>query len=107
MIRAGRLRNTVEVQQRTSVRDASGGESVTWLTLTTISAGIVPLSGRERLLADQVQGDVSHRITIRNYADGLTPKYRFKFGSRIFNISSIINVNERNRKMECLCNEEV
>lgn len=106
-MRAGRLRHTVDIQLRTTVRDAVGGEAVTWLTINAVRASIEPLSGRERLLADQVQGDVSHRIRIRYYADGLTPKHRFKLGSRVFNISSVRNVGERNREMETLCNEEV
>ena len=49
---------------------------------------------------------MTHRVTIR-HRDGVTPKMRLKFGTRILNIRAVINAGERNRTLELLCEEGV
>ena len=44
------------------------------------------------------------RIIIR-YLSGIVPKMRVKYGSRIFDILSVINVSERNRELQLMCRE--
>ena len=41
------------------------------------------------------------------YLSGIVPKMRVKVGSRIFDILSIINVDERNRELQLMCRESV
>jgi hypothetical protein len=58
----------------------------------------------ETVEADRLAGCVSHEISLR-YRPGLQPAMRFRQGTRIFYIVSVINVDERNRWLKCLCEE--
>ena len=69
-------------------------------------ASIDPLSGRELWNALQVQPDVTHKITIR-YRSGVNPKMRIKFGTRYFNIVSVIDREEMRTAMDLTCTERV
>ncbi len=103
----GPLNKRLEIQSSTDTRDGlTGAMAKTWATVTTVWAQIEPLSGNETWRARQAQSDATHRITIRWYS-GLTPAYRFLYGSRIFNIESVMNTDERGSQMVCTCTEEV
>ena len=60
----------------------------------------------EYFAAQSTQADVTHRIVLR-FLSVIIPKMRVKFGSRVFDILSIINVNERNRELQLMCRESV
>lgn len=100
------MRERIEVQSRTTTQNAYGEPVATWSTLATVWARVEPLSGRELWQAAQVRPDVSHKVTMRHYP-GLSPKHRLKLGSRIFNIDSVLNIEERERLHQVLCKEEV
>ncbi len=110
----GQLRKRVTIQTLRDLPRDSFNEEVQagddkWKDLATVWASIEPASGREIVEAGMTRADVSHKITIR-YFDGLTPMMRFfKAGTpkRVFNIVRILNVTERNRKMEVECKEEI
>ena len=104
-MRAGSLRHTVTVQQRTELPDAYGEPAQTWTTLhANQPASIEPLSGRELITAQAVQSDVTHRVRMR-YVAGVQTKHRILFGSRVFDIRAVRNVDERNIELEMLCTE--
>lgn len=107
-MRAGALRSLVTIQKETRVADAAGGYSTTWGTFAAdVWAGIEPLSARERLRASQLEQAVTHRITLR-YSDdvkALSAAHRVKFGTRLFNIAGIVNLDERNRELQVLAVE--
>jgi len=69
-------------------------------------ASIEPISGREYFSAQTTQADVTHRINLR-YVAGVKPKMRVKYGSRIFDILSVSNVDERNRELQLMCRESI
>jgi len=56
------------------------------------------------LQADQMQAETTIRVRIR-YNSSVEPEDRIWFGTRILEIVSIINFDERNRHMELLCKE--
>lgn len=105
-MRAGKLRHRVEIQAVTEARDGHGGITRTWTTVVNRWAAIEPLSGQERFSAQQVNPELTHQVRLR-YWSGLTPKHRFKHGSRYLSILSIVNVGERNIEQLCQCKEEV
>ena len=102
----GRMNKRVEIQTKQTVRDAAGGAVHTWVTDDTVWANISPATGRELYAGEQVRAEVSHKVTMRYY-DGLTTANRLLFGSRVFDINFIKNVDERNRVFELLCKEVV
>lgn len=104
----GNKRHRIEIQDFTPVQDETGQEvedGSGWVTSATRWASITPLSGRELVNATQVQPDVSHKVQMR-YMAGITAEMRLKFGTRIFNISSVINVGEKKKELLIMCIEQ-
>jgi SPP1 family predicted phage head-tail adaptor len=105
-MRPGLLQYRVEIQQSTSTSDAMGQPVNTWKTTQTRWAGVMPLTSREGFYAKSVRPELSHRITLR-WFDGLEHGHRIKMDARIFDIASIINVDEGNHTLQVDCVEVV
>lgn len=105
-MRAGKLQNRIEVQVATETRDEHGGVTETWDTVVKRWVDIRPLHGRELMLAQQVNSQVTLQVRMR-YDKGLTltSGYRLKHGDRILNIESIVDVKEQNREWLLMCKE--
>ena len=101
------MRQQVTIQAYRKSRDSYGAEVETWTDLHTgVWASVEPLIGREYMAAKQLTADVSHKIRIR-YIKGLSPEMRIVWGTRYFEIVSIINVQERNRELVIMATEDV
>jgi SPP1 family predicted phage head-tail adaptor len=105
-VRIGKLRHRITIEQVTETQDTDGSALESWSTYATVQASIEPISGREYFTAQSTQADVTHRISLR-YVSGITPKMRVNFSSRIFDILSVINVNECNRELQLMCRESI
>jgi len=105
-VRAGTLRSRLAVQLPTDAITAAGDSVPVWNTVGYRWGAIEPIAGREFTEAGRVDADVTHQVRIRYY-DGLTARYRFSFGSRILNIATVANTDERNYEMVCQCKEDV
>ena len=103
-MRLGPLNKRIDIQARSATVDAFGQESETWATVATVWASVEPLSGRELLAAQQVQGETTHRIRMR-YQSGVTTSSRLLFNLRPFDVRSVINKNEAGAFLELLCTE--
>ena len=105
-MRAGRLRHRIYLQSKSVIRDAFGSEVITYVSETPrpVSAGIEPVTVREYFGSQQPKGEVTHKVVIRYYK-GVQLDWRVLWGTRQFNIVSIINVDERNKEMVLLCKE--
>lgn len=106
VIRAGKLRNKIVIQQNTPSTDSFGERDASWSTFATVWADIKPLTSREYWDAVQVNAESTLKFVIR-YLSGVTPKMRISWDSRIFNIESIINVDERNKMIVLLAVENI
>ena len=99
----------IVVQAANSTGDGMGGEISTWDTPTTVAtlrASVEPLRGSERFRAQQLESPVTHKITTR-YKAGIKPEHRISFKGRIFNIRTVINVDEESRFLEIMAEEGV
>lgn len=108
-MKAGTLRHRITIQERTETRDAIGGFSETWATLSgnaSVPAAIWPIKSAEALDAQKLENQVTHRIRIR-YRSGITTKHRIVFGSRTFQIVSLMNPDERNIMLDMLTTEDI
>ena len=81
-----------------------GGMTQTWATVATVFAAIWPVSAVERIRSGSPTMTTTHRIQIRHYA-GLSPAWRVKFGTRYFNIVSVIDKDEKGVQIDLLCEE--
>jgi len=105
-MQAGKLRTRIEVQQNTTTTNDVGETVSSWETVKTRWASIIPLTGREYMLAVFAQADISHTIQMRYFPD-IDQSYRLKYGTRIFEIASVLNLNERNKTLHLQCKELV
>ncbi|ARL25488.1 phage head closure protein [Burkholderia pseudomallei] len=99
-VRAGQLDRDVEVQQRSTTRDAIGQPVNTWTTIKNVYAGIEALSAVKRGIAGLVVTDVTHQITVRYdtiFADTrVAAAYRIVYAGRVFEVLGTENVDEGN-----------
>lgn len=105
-IRAGDLRHRVEYQTRTMSQGTSGESTPFFSTQNTRWARVEPFQGDEKTLAAQQVADVTHMVTLR-WQGGERPKDQLLWGSRVFNIRRIVNVDELDKKLVLLCTEVV
>lgn len=103
-MRAGRLRHQITIQGTTETQNSYGEPVTAWTDFASVRAEITPISGREYFAAQEVRSDVTHRVRLR-YLSGVTSQMRIMFGSRIMDIESVINVNERNHELQLMCVE--
>jgi SPP1 family predicted phage head-tail adaptor len=108
--RAGKLRQELEIQTCRETPDAAGQPVLEWVTDMSghVRGRIEPLTGTELFYAQQVQPQVSHKITIR-FVEGLTTKKRIrvKNTNRVFGILSATNVDELDTWISVMAKEAV
>lgn len=109
MARAGNRRHQVQVQQRSTGRDALGGVTDEWTTLFVTAVGIAPLGGREVLAAQAIHAEASHSIEATYRSEWADPVraagFRIVLGTRIFNVRNVQNVEQRNREILIIASE--
>ncbi len=108
-MQAGKLSKTIVLQRRDSAKDTLGEQVTTWSDVAQLRAEIVPLSAREMLAAQAVRSEMTHQITVRFAKFLADPKemarLRIVYGTRLFNIQGVINVDESDRQLTLLVSE--
>lgn len=109
-MQAGLLRKRLQLQQRSVAQDPVYGQQLNaWATIATLWGQIESLSGAQLNKAQSIYNNVTHRVTVR-YQPLLADirqmgSYRILLGTRIFDVGASLNVDERNRTVELLCEE--
>jgi SPP1 family predicted phage head-tail adaptor len=102
-IRAGQMRHRLTLQRPVESRDAQGGVTYAWAAMPPrVPASVEVVKGAEGQEAAQTAARRSYRVETRYRAD-IEPKRRFVFGSKVLNIVSVENQDERNYALVCLC----
>lgn len=104
MIRSGRLRHRVELQEPTVAQNTVGELVTTWTTIATVPAEVLDLRGREYLTAREAHAETTTKITLR-YRDDLTRLWRVKHGARVFDVEAVVDLQGRRRVLELMCKE--
>ncbi len=104
----GRFRHKITFQSESESADSGGGYTLSWTNVSTVWAEVKPLASSrtsaERLQAGQLEDKVIYKVTTR-YLSGITPKMRILFGTRVFNIRSVINLGEKDELLEIIADE--
>lgn len=103
-MRAGDLRQRVTINSKTATQDSLGAEVITWVEFATVWAAVEPVTGREFMDGRQITAEVTTLIRIRKM-DGISPEMQVVFGSKVYDILSVIHVEERNREIQMVCQE--
>ena len=102
---SGKLRHLVTFEREQGTDDGGGGEAITWSAIApTVRAWVKPVSCTERMHAQRLEADVSHRVYVRYRTDLLTSD-RINFNGRLFQIRAILNIEEANRWLEIYADE--
>jgi len=99
---AGQLRHRITIERATLTQNAFGEQVQTWATLATVWARVEPITGKERFAALQTQSDVDSRILCRYYSTlaALAANDRITWGSKTYDIRSVVNTEERNKELQ-------
>jgi SPP1 family predicted phage head-tail adaptor len=111
MATRGQKRHMVTLQNPgADVPDADGGYTQTWTALSPspVYAEIKPATARdlERVTANAVQSTATHLVSI-DYHSGVTTETRVGFGTRVLQVTSVQNPDERNIELLLVCTEVV
>jgi SPP1 family predicted phage head-tail adaptor len=99
------MRDRITLQEKSVVRDALGGEIITWVDKAIVWAKAQPLRGREFFAAQQMQSEISVRFVFR-YASapaGLDSAWRVNWRNQQYDIVEEIDVEARKTDMELMC----
>lgn len=103
-MRAGLLRHVITLRTRTNAANTMGEPIPTTSSVATCRAQIIPLSGTETDDTGQPVGLVTHEVRIR-YQTGLSPIYQAVYGSRVFDVVTVLTKDERNHEVSLMCKE--
>lgn len=105
MIRAGKLRSRVEIQRPVVSRGANGEKLETWETVATRNIQIReekrPTGGETFHANYQERAITLFQISLRweRRLCDLSPRWRLKSNTAIYDIEAVNNVEDRNREL--------
>jgi SPP1 family predicted phage head-tail adaptor len=99
-----RLNRRITLQRRESVKDDEGIVTEGWADVAAVWAAVEPLRGREYFTAAAVNQENTVRFRMR-YRPGVTSEMRVLYDGRIYDINSVIDVNESHQEIQLMCEE--
>lgn len=99
-MRRGKNRCKVTIEQNTPTRSASGQATDSWSTYKTAWGELNHVRGQEVFRSRQVHAEADHVFEFDWIdAQAVTVRMRVTYGSRTFDILSVNNLGERNRRV--------
>jgi head-tail adaptor len=107
-VNAGELQKQVAYQVKTfdGTKDAHGNRGFTWTTSVNRWAFIKTVGARESVTTERLKIVASHLIICR-FIPGANALGRFSYHNRLFNISYVNDVNERNIQHQFFVSEVI
>ncbi len=107
-MRAGTLRHRVELlEPQDGPSDGQGGtQPAAPLVVSRPWVAITPVSGREAVVASQVDPRVTHHVRMR-YRPGVTARHQLRVAGHVWAIQSVVDVDARHRELILACVEAV
>lgn len=103
--RSGNFRHQVYIEENNGVKGPTGALGDNWETFAITRAAIWPSKGKEIVIDGKLVMKTTFTIRIR-YQPGITAAMRIRFGTRIFNIVQMPNMEERNVLLDFVCWED-
>ena len=97
-MRVGLMRRRVTIRTMARTPDGMGGYTETPTDVSDIPARVEPLEGREQLQAMQTGMERPHRFVMR-YREGMTAAQTILYGTRTFDIKSVVDTEEKHREL--------
>ena len=103
-MQAGKLRHRVSLQELARNQSVTGEMIPSYAPYATVWASVEPLTGRELEFAQQITAETNYRVTIR-YNSKVDVEHRVVFGDNTFEVTSVVNPDERNEQLFLMCKE--
>jgi len=103
---ASNMRHRISFQTEVATPDDEGGFEKTWVTSTTVWASISPVLAIKQAEFKSMGVDATHRIKIRGSIP-VSEKQRILYGTRIFEILTVENIQETNVESVITCREHL
>jgi len=100
----GEMRHHVTIQSIATTATANGETTDTASTFCLAWVKLKPLGGREIWLARAQQDTSTHRISMP-YIANVTPKMQAVLGARVFQFTSVNDIDEMHRELEIMAVE--
>jgi len=96
------------LKRRAISDDGAGGQIVRPTDIAQLWMSMEPVSSNQRFWAMKLEAPVTHRLVTRWRDDVVvSPDLMLTLGERQFNIRSVINIEERNRFLDVMVEENV
>lgn len=99
-------KHLVYIQKNTQIADGEGGFTNGWANTSPerIWVGIAPIRAVQVAEYKSLNVDATHLVRAGGYVD-IQEEYRFLFGTRVFEILTIENIQERDYERVITCKE--
>lgn len=104
MLKAGKYNKVIGLQKQVNEQNDYGGIVSKWRTISNVRAAVEPLQGREFFSGAVPLGENIVRIRIR-YGVEVNRTMRVKYGTRLLEITNIIDSKESHRELQLICKE--
>ena len=101
---ASEAQHYVTIQIRMDTTDEEGGFTSSWEDVQTVSASVLPIQARQQFEYKSINVDASHLIRIRGHVPVSETINRILWGTRVFEILTVENIQERSfiKVLTCL-----
>ena len=112
MVRAGPLRQRVNIEQSTQTADAAGQLTDAWESVRECSARVLDVSAAETFAGSQIEATTSTLVIIRYPRTGPFPDGKLRVvyedgdNSRTLNLEKVLRREERQTEMGLHCTED-
>jgi SPP1 family predicted phage head-tail adaptor len=104
-MKAGDLWTRVTIEEPTETRDSIGQVGITWATLCTRWANVMPLDDTESLKVRAIRETATHIVRLR-YIPDLTLKHRITWRGKTLNIVSVLDKEAQQVETVVKCLEQ-
>lgn len=91
---ASQMQHYVVIQTKVSTTDGEGGFSENWSTDATVAAAVLPIQARQQFAYKSINVEATHLIKVRAEV-AVTELNRIRWGSRVFEILTVEDIQER------------
>ena len=104
MLKAGKYNKVIDLQKQVIEQNDYGGIVSKWRTISNVRAAVEPLQGREFFSGAVPLGENIVRVRVR-YGIEVDRTMRVKYGTRLLEITNIIDSKESHRELQLICKE--
>ena len=102
---AGDYRHRVDLQSRSTSRDAYGGQAESWSTYDTVWAAVEPQTASDEDTGEMATGAQVYRVRMR-HRDDVERGHRIQYDGLSLGVRSVVNPMGRDRELQIVAQVE-